>query len=57
MQLQEEKVTLRKLVAANGKVIVSKTLDEDGNHVIKTKEVYLAKGQDINDFEEIDEEE
>lgn len=55
MQIQEEEVTLRKLIASEGKVIVSKTKNEEGNYVVKAKEVYLAKGQDINDFEEINE--
>ena len=31
MQLQEKQVTLRKLVASEGKILVSKTLDEEGN--------------------------
>lgn len=55
MKLEEKQVTLRKLVASEGKVIVSKTLDEEGNPTIKTKEVYLAVGANEDDFEEIDE--
>ena len=55
MKLEEKQVTLRKLVASEGKVIVSKTLDEKGNPTVRTKEVYLAVGASEDDFEEIDE--
>ena len=55
MKLEEKQVTLRKLVASEGKVIVSKTLDEEGNPTVRTKEVYLAVGASEDDFEEIDE--
>ena len=55
MQIQEKQVILRKLVASDGKILVSKTLDEDGNPTIKSKEIYLADGASENDFEEIDE--
>lgn len=55
MQIQEKEVILRKLIASEGKIIISKTKDEEGNPVVKAKEIYLAKGQDANDFEEIDE--
>lgn len=55
MQLQEKQVTLRKLVASEGKILVSKTLDEEGNPTVKSKEIYLADGTSENDFEEIDE--
>lgn len=55
MQLQEKQVTLRKLVASEGKMLVSKTLDEEGNPTVKSKEIYLADGESENDFEEIDE--
>lgn len=55
MQIQEEEVTLRKLIASDGKVIVSKTKDEEGNYVVRAKEVYLAEGASENDFEEIEE--
>ena len=54
MKLEEKQVVLRKLVASEGKVIVSKTLDEDGNPTVKTKELYLTNGASENDFEEID---
>ena len=55
MQLQEKQVILRKLVASEGKILVSKTLDEEGNPTVKSKEIYLADGASENDFEEIDE--
>ena len=56
MQLQEKQVVLRKLVASEGKILVSKTLDEKGNPTVRSKEIYLANGASENDFEEIDEE-
>lgn len=55
MQIQEKQVILRKLVASEGKILVSKTLDEDGNPTVRSKEIYLADGVSENDFEEIDE--
>ena len=55
MQIQEKQVILRKLVASEGKILVSKTLDEEGNPTVKSKEIYLADGASENDFEEIDE--
>ena len=55
MKLEEKQVTLRKLVASEGKIIVSKTKDEEGNPTVRTKEVYLANGASADDFEEIDE--
>lgn len=57
MQVQTQEVTLRKLIASEGKIIVSKSKDEDGKPVISAKEVYLAQGATENDFEEINEEE
>lgn len=55
MILEEKQVTLRKLVASEGKVLVSKTLDEEGNPTVRAKEIYLAAGANENDFIEIDE--
>lgn len=55
MKIQTQEVTLRKLIASKGKVIVSKSRDEDDNPVIIAKEVYLAEGASEDDFEEIDE--
>ena len=50
-----EQVTLRKLVAHEGKIYVSKTLDEEGNPTVKAKEIYLAVGGSEDDFIEVDE--
>lgn len=55
MKLEEKQVTLRKLVASEGKIIVSKTLDEEGQPTVKAKEIYLAVGASEDDFEEVDE--
>lgn len=55
MQIQTQEVTLRKLIASEGKIIISKSKDEEGNPVVKAKEIYLAEGASLNDFEEIDE--
>lgn len=56
MRLEEKQVTLRKLVAAEGKVIVSKTKDEEtGIPTVISKEIYLAVGANEDDFEEVDE--
>lgn len=55
MQIQEKQVILRKLVASDGKILVSKTLDEEGSPTVRSKEIYLADGATENDFEEIDE--
>ena len=47
MEIQEKRVTLRKLTAEEGKVIISKETqtDENGNEVplVRTKEIYLRK--------------
>ena len=55
MILEEKQVTLRKLVASAGKILISKTVDEEGNPTVRSKEIYLASGASENDFEEIDE--
>lgn len=54
MQLEEKQVVLRKLVASEGKILVSKTLDEEGNPSVRAKEIYLGKGASEEDFKEID---
>lgn len=54
MILEEKQVTLRKLVASEGKVLVSKTLDEEGNPTVRAKEIYLAIGGSEDDFMEVD---
>lgn len=53
MNIEEKQVILRKLIASDGKILISKTLDEEGNPVVKSKEIYLADGASENDFEEI----
>ena len=55
MEVQEKQVTLRKLVASEGKILVSKSKDEEGNYVVKAKEIYLALGDNEDNYEEIDE--
>lgn len=55
MQIEEKQVTLRKLVASEGKILVSKTVDEEGNPTVKAKEIYLANGANEEDFLEIEE--
>ena len=55
MKLEEKQITLRKLVASEGKIIVSKTLDEERQPTVKAKEIYLAVGASEDDFEEVDE--
>lgn len=54
MKIEEKQVTLRKLVASEGKILVSKTLDEEGEPTVKSKEIYLAVGANADDFEEVD---
>ena len=56
MELQEKQVTLRKLVASEGKILVSKSVDEDGLPVVKATELYLAEGDSTDNYEEIDKE-
>ena len=56
MQIQEKNVVLRKLVASSGKMIVSKTLDEETQKpTVIAKEIYLADGASEDDYEEVDE--
>lgn len=55
MILEEKQVILRKLVASENKIIISKEKDEEGNPITMSKEVYLAKNASENDFEEVDE--
>jgi len=59
MQLQESQVTLRRLVAEEGKVIVSKETqqNEEGQEVpvVRSKEIYLAKNESTDNYIEIDE--
>ena len=55
MELKEQVVTLRKLTASEGKVIISKTKDEEGNPTVVTKQLYLAVGDTADNYEEVDE--
>ena len=56
MKIEEKQVTLRKLVASEGKILVSKTKDEEtGEPTVKAKEIYLANGSSGDDFEKINE--
>ena len=62
MKLEEEKVTLRKLTASEGKIIISKEtqIDEETgekNPVTKAKKIYLGKNDSEDNYEEIDESE
>lgn len=53
MEIKETKVTLRKLVADENKVLISKTLNDFGNPTVITKEIYLGQGASEEDFEEV----
>lgn len=59
MEIQE--VKLRKLIASEGKVIISKEkqTDEEGNEtempLVKSKEIYLGKNDSEENYIEIDE--
>lgn len=59
MELQEKNVKIRKLMAEEGKVIVSKETekDENGNDVpvIKGKVIYLAKEDSEENYVEVEE--
>lgn len=62
MELKEEQVTLRKLTASEGKVIISKETkndEETGEKVpiVKSKEIYLGKYDSEENYIEIDESE
>ena len=56
MKKIEQNVVLRKLVADDNKVLISKELNEFGNPAIVTKELYLAKEANEDEFIEINEE-
>ncbi len=60
MELKEEQVTLRKLTASAGKIIISKEtkIDEETGEevpVVKSKEIYLGKFDSEDNYIEIDE--
>lgn len=55
MQIEEKKVTLRKLVASEGKVLVPKDKnDEEAQE--PSKVIYLGINDSPDNYEEIDEE-
>lgn len=60
MKLESEPVILRKLIASEGKIIVSKEMkinEETGEEepVVKSKEIYLGKYDSEENYIEIDE--
>lgn len=55
MQIEEKQVTLRKLTANEGKVIISKKLDEENKPNIISKEIYLGIYDNEDNYEEVDE--
>lgn len=55
MKIEEKQVTLRRLIASENKIIVSKEKDEEGNPLVRAKEIYLAKDASEEDFEEVEE--
>lgn len=55
MQLEQKQVFLRKLVASEGKVIISKKLNEEGKPELISKEIYLGKYTTEDEFEEVNE--
>lgn len=62
MKLESEQVTLRKIIASEGKVIISKEtqIDEKNGEevpVVRSKEVYLGKYDSEENYIEIDESE
>lgn len=57
MELQTKQVELRKLTAGKGKIIVSKSVNEEEKPVVKAKEIYLAVGDTADNYYEIDDEE
>jgi len=62
MKLESEPVILRKLIASEGKIIVSKEtkIDEETGEevpVVKSKKVYLGKYDSEDNYIEVDESE
>lgn len=59
MKIEEQKVTLRKLVASEGKVLRIKRIDfdDEGNEIPRdvAKVIYLASTDSEDNYEEIDE--
>ncbi len=56
MTIQSQEVTLRKLVADEGKIIVSKE-KEDGRPITISREIFLGDVDVPENYEEIDESE
>lgn len=56
MKKIEDKVVLRQLIAEEGKVIISKELNEFGNPYVVSKHIYLGKEDLENNYLEINEE-
>ena len=48
-------MTLTKIIASEGKILVSKSKDKEGKYVVKAKEIYLAVGDSADNYEEISE--
>lgn len=61
MELQETNVKLRKLTAAEGKIIISKETQKDENGIevpiVKSKEIYLGKEDSQENYIEVEERE
>lgn len=61
MQLETKSVELRKLIADEGKVIISKETQKDENEidvpVVKAKEIYLGKEDSQDNYIEVEESE
>lgn len=60
MKLESEQVTLRKLIASEGKIIISREtqIDEETGEekpILKSKKVYLGKYDSEENYIEIDE--
>lgn len=56
MKKVENQVVLRQLIAEEGKIIISKQLNEYGNPVVVSKHIYLGKEASEDDYLEINEE-
>ena len=54
--MKKVEVVLKQLIADEGKIIVSKELNEFGNPIVVSKHVYLGKEAKEEDFLEINEE-
>ena len=50
-----EIIELRKLTASEGKILISKSSDAEGNPVVKSKLIYLGINDCEDNYEEIEE--